>query len=197
MIGLIQKLTLIYNISTFAETSSSSPPALNSNVFNPIQYDNESFFASAGNSEDGEWWQVSFKNISINLNSFRVRSYFNGVGQPHMKIFNLSAGTREDSLEVIYHETGANELNKPYGEKIFDLRRTFGPFSVFRITSLDTFNSLNNNSFDHVIRISQFDVYGSLRGPLELTALTCNHLNLYFYENSANYHFLYLLIILI
>ena len=137
---------------------------LNTNTLNPVIYDKESFFASEGNNKEGEWWQVTIKNTSMKFNAFRVRTYYQRSNEPHMKSFDFHAGKSEDSLQLIYHETNAKELNKPYGEKIIPLGKTYGPYNVFRITSLTTHHK--DSVFAHVIRISQFDVYGSINGPI-------------------------------
>ena len=169
MAGLIEQLTNIYNITTFAETKSKSPPNLEdfekSTTLNPIQYDKSSLFASSGNSEDGEWWQVTLINISIKFSAFRVKTYDHDKNEAHMKIYEFHAGNSEDSLNLIYHEDNATYLNEPYGEKTINLQQIYGPYNVFRITSLQTHRGPTTN-YAHVLRLEEFDVYGSIKGPI-------------------------------
>ena len=168
MSGLFQELTKVYSINSFASFTTSSEPVVASERSAPLEYGKKTIYASKENNENGEWWQVSLKGRTCTITSYRIMSYHEESDNAHLKSWTLFAGTTEENLEQIDYQENVSELNQPYGEVLINLNKIAKSISVLRLHVNETHFPKSNpliHIYSHVLRLCEFDIYGSSKWP--------------------------------
>ena len=131
--GIIETLQKKYSLNEFLVYSSSPlelPHKVPANAFN---YGNTEKFESSPDFES--FFCFGFKNMSITLVSYKIRSSTDGAGSSHLKKWDLYGSNDTVNWELIDRRENIDILNGALSTGIFNIERPISPFSHYMISN--------------------------------------------------------------
>ena len=149
--GIIETLQKKYSLDEFLVYNSSSLESPYRGPNNAFNYENTEKFESSPLEEP--FFYFGFKNMSITLVSYKIRSSINAAGFSHLKKWDFYGSNDAVNWELIDRRENIDILNGALSTGIFKIERPINPFSHYMISNT------TSHYMEKKIMFSAFDVY--------------------------------------